>query len=314
MVAVVIMAATVSGAVAGAPAGSVTSGGVVHHDVSPGPMTAPTGATLHREPSIIGDDNRTRVTDTSAFPYSAIARVEAIDDAGQLAEVCSGALVGPDAVLTAGHCLWNPESGAWAKHIRVVPGKDGTSEPFGAAFATDWWVPDGFIATGGNADFDWGLIRLPDDRLGRAARWFAMSVLDDDALAAGGFAPAIAGYPADEPEGTMWVAATSGFASIEPFTLWYDIDTEAGESGAAIWSSNPAAPSFGRVVGIHTRGATGSPALNSGSRVDQQLVDDLLAACGELRCTVDVAAAPSGPARPAGGHPYGAVGPAIARD
>src|SRR5690348_15332238 len=93
--------------------------------------------------SVIGEDDRTRVTETTAFPYSGVVELEILDDDMALAATCTGTRVGPDAVLTAAHCLYR--DGAWSRHVRVVPGKDGAAEPLGSVLATDWWVPDAYI-------------------------------------------------------------------------------------------------------------------------------------------------------------------------
>jgi hypothetical protein len=36
---------------------------------------------------------------------------------------CSGALIAPDAVLTAAHCIYNFKTGAWAYDIKFSPGE-----------------------------------------------------------------------------------------------------------------------------------------------------------------------------------------------
>lgn len=275
----------------------------------PGPAPQP-----HREASIIGGDDRHQVLDTTVLPYSAIALVEALDDNYELTELCTGALVGPDAVLTAAHCLWDPENERWARHVRVTPGKNGIAAPFGSAFATDWWVPDAFVDSGGDPDFDFGLLRLADGHLGQNAGWLTLTVLDDAQLADPAFTPAIAGYPADRPEDTMWAAEAARLATVDLFVLWYQVDTEAGESGAPIWSARPGSPLYGRVVGIHTHGSGGPGGLNSGARLDSEMLDDLVAACAEIHCTLEVAPPLASSTGPSGRPPYGVVGPQLARD
>ena len=277
--------------------------------------------------SVIGEDERIPIPDTTIYPFSTIAYLELFNDANEVFAVCSGAFIGPDAVLTAGHCLWDSGRGTWnAKRIRVIPAKAEAFEPFGSQYATDWWVPDGFLDSGGSVDFDWGLIRLPDARLTLDTSWLPVAVLATASLRDPAFTPAIVGYPVDKPAQTMWGQSRRAFDAVEAYRLFYDIDTSAGQSGSAIWSLNPGR-TLGYVVGIHTQGAGGT-GDNSGSRIDRELLDDLRAGCAVMRCTIDSviegeSATPSptpqptatpNPTIPPGPRPYRAAVPAIARD
>jgi glutamyl endopeptidase len=266
-----------------------------------------------RQPQVIGTDDRQRVADTTRFPYSAVAYLELEDIDGEPIGSCTGTFIGPDSLLTAGHCLWDTTTGDWlADHIRVIPGKDDDFEPFGWEMAGDWWVPDAYAETG-SVDWDWGLLKMPNDALTVDTGWLGLAVLDQASLESDGLHPTITGYPADKPLGTMWAASRPKFRAVADFRLFYDIDTGAGQSGAAIWLDSEG-PLFGRVVGIHAQGGT----LNSGSRIDQELLDDVLEGCRVMECTIAIDA--SAPATPPGPPhvpvdlPFHSYGVALARD
>lgn len=223
-------------------------------------------------------------TNASASTKPASSRSALEDSSGEVFGSCTGTFIGPDALLTAGHCLWDSEFGDWgATHIRVVPAKDQDFEPFGSQYASDWWVPD-FYAASGAAEWDWGVIKLPNDLLSLDTGWLSVAVAPTEALESPEFFPTIVGYPGDQAYGTMWGHLLPGFTAVDPFELYYEIDTAAGQSGSAIWSLAEG-PTLGYVVGIHTQGGA---ELNSGSRIDQELLDDLLIACEAMECLISV--------------------------
>lgn len=263
--------------------------------------------------SVIGLDDRVRIQDTTEFPFSAIAYLELENEDEEVIGSCTGTFIGPNTLLTAGHCLWDSDAEAWAAfNIRVIPGKDGDYEPFGYDYADDWWVPDQYAETG-LGDWDWGIIKLGTDDLARQTGWFSVAVLSTEALEVPDFRPVIVGYPGDKPDGTMWGLIRPSFLAVDPFELYYDIDTAPGQSGSAIWSAQDG-PDFGKIVGIHVRGGQ----TNTGSRIDQQLLDDILHGCELMECTIDVAA-PSGPEpepepEPLPDLPFRSYSVAISRD
>ncbi len=237
-----------------------------------------------RAASVLGSDERIPITDTSVYPFSAVVMLELEDEFGEVFGNCTGTLIGPDSLLTAGHCLWDANAGTWgAEHIRVVPGKDSSFEPFGSQYASDWWVPDAYAETG-DPDWDWGVMKLPNDFLTLDTGWLSVAVADSETLESPELFPAIVGYPGDQPFGTMWGHVQDSFTFVEDFRLYYEIDTAPGQSGSAIWSLGEG-PLLGVIVGIHTQGGS---ELNSGSRIDAELLDDLLIGCDAMGCLIAV--------------------------
>ncbi|MEO8538570.1 MAG: hypothetical protein ABI577_02435 [bacterium] len=231
--------------------------------------------------SVIGGDERVRITNTAAFPFSTIAYIELEDRDHDVIGSCTATFIGPDVLLTAGHCLWDFESDDWEEEfIRVIPAKNGKAEPFGYEYAADWWVPDPYVDTGADV-WDWGLVKLPDADLSFYTGWLTMAVLDTDVLAEPDFQPVIVGYPGDKATGTMWGLIRPAFLEVDDFTLYYDIDTAPGQSGSAIWSAQQG-PNLGKIVGIHAQGGS----VNSGSRIDQELLDNVLEGCRVMECTI----------------------------
>jgi protease YdgD len=70
------------------------------------PLSVPAQTPPLRAPGISPSDDRLPV-DTSKLPFRAIGKLQT-----NLASSCTGTLVGPRLVLTAGHCLFNPRTQA----------------------------------------------------------------------------------------------------------------------------------------------------------------------------------------------------------
>ncbi len=232
---------------------------------------------------VIGSDERERITATSSYPFRVISFLELYDATGEYVGSCTGTFIGPDVLLTAGHCLWSADSG-WTQGIVVVPGKNSQHEPFGRQEGTDWWVPDQYIETEGDPLWDWGIIKMNSGTLGNLVGWLSIGLLSTESLEDFDFWPAIIGYPGDKPEGTMWGHYSNSFLQVTETDLTYDIDTAGGESGSAILSINPDAHYYGYIVGVHTLGGANS---NSGTRIDRIFVDDILNGCQQMGCSFD---------------------------
>ena len=123
---------------------------------------------------VIGFDDRIQITNTSSFPFSAVVKLRIDFGSGGIFEG-SGAMIGPNDVLTAGHNLWDPRFG-YARSVTVIPGLAGTSQPFGSATSTRIRVPDEYVSTSGSFDYDIGVINLSSN-LRNSSGWFGNYIL-----------------------------------------------------------------------------------------------------------------------------------------
>jgi len=214
---------------------------------------------------IIGTDDRVRIQNTSQVPWRRICalRITFPNGANFLG---TGFFIGARTVATAGHCVYLPKQGGWARRIEVIPGLNGPQRPFGSALATSFRAAQGWVQNGRPAA-DYGAVVLPPGSFsGQNLGRFGFGVFPSSVLLAKQVV--LAGYPGDKP-GEMWGMARR-LKSVTGDTLIYDIDTMGGQSGAG-----PYIKHNGKryVVGIHNYGATSG---NSATRITAPVYNNLL--------------------------------------
>ena len=75
--------------------------------------------------TVIGEDTRQQVLNTTDHPFRTVGLISM--DGGS----CTGTLIGPHHVLTAGHCVYNIETDQWYQNLDFTPGQEGYNRPYG---------------------------------------------------------------------------------------------------------------------------------------------------------------------------------------
>lgn len=238
-------------------------------------------------------DSRIHEIRTTHFPFNTICHIGR-DFGNNRWAGCSGILIAPRLVLTAGHCLFSHRRGGPPGRIRITPGRaDRETAPFGSLISNQFYVPREYInarSVTERKNFDYGFIVLPRKFRG-IDHFFSLHALSPEVLKK---SPAhrlitIAGYPGDRPIGTMW-RHSEQIKKMTPRRLLYTVDTCPGHSGSPIWQLNPRNKK-GYIIGIHTsgildkqgrsygcnKGAVLAPPglLNSGVRVTAEVINNI---------------------------------------
>ncbi|MGR3286878.1 trypsin-like serine peptidase [Bacillus sonorensis] len=214
--------------------------------------------------SVIGSDERTRVTNTTAYPYRAIVHISSSIGS------CTGWLIGPKTVATAGHCIYDTASGSFAGTATVSPGRNGSTYPYGSVTSTRYFIPSGYRS--GNSNYDYGAIELSQP-IGNTVGYFGYSYTTSSLV---GTSVTISGYPGDKTSGTQW-QMSGNIAVSETYKLQYAIDTYGGQSGSPVYeaSSSRTNCSGPCSLAVHTNGVYGGSSYNRGTRITKEVFDNL---------------------------------------
>lgn len=229
-------------------------------------VTAPVGVE-----TIIPPDERVRVNPTTTFPARAVALITF--DGGR----CTGWLYGKDIVATAGHCVHTGgSSGTWRTNVRVYPGRNGSSSPYGSCSAKRLHSVNGWT-NDRNQEYDYGAIKL-NCSIGNTTGWFGYWW---QSASLANLPSIISGYPGDKPL-EQW-KSTDTIRVSQTNKVFYQNDTVGGMSGAPVYYNRPSGSPFcsGECgMAIHAYGLfNGAPynTNNSGTRITEARFNNLKA-------------------------------------
>jgi V8-like Glu-specific endopeptidase len=210
----------------------------------------------HAESSGFNDDQRVRVVNPRAYPFSTVCAIASFFDDGD-PRGGTGFLIGPRLVLTAGHNVCY--QGQPVKRALILPGLNGDYSSVPHLESVQWLSVDAW-ARDQNTNYDYGALVLDSD-LGVQRGWLSVETRADGDLPTG-LAINTAGYPADcpaaaagecgEPSTTMWWDAGS-VSKIDDFKIYYaNLKMYDGDSGSPIFVYEPGSQDPYRAIGIHT--------------------------------------------------------------
>ncbi|HYO83924.1 MAG TPA: trypsin-like serine protease [Bryobacteraceae bacterium] len=222
--------------------------------------------------TVLGTDTRQRLYTTS-YPARATALITFSGG------YCTGWFYGPNVVATAGHCVHSGgTSGRWHTNVRVWPGYNAGSAPYGS-FPAKWVASVSGWTQSRDERYDYGVIKLSTN-VGNTVGWFGLLALSGSL---NGLPAITQGYPGDKsPAQSQWITSDEVGATHDR-QVFYKTDTFGGQSGSPVWYDRPAgSPGCANgpcAYAIHAYGLHGGAPHadhNHGTRIVQAVLNNLV--------------------------------------
>ena len=196
---------------------------------------------------ISSPDSRRKVVDTTVSPQS-MATMLLITLDGQTS-ICSGTMVGKDAVLTNAHCLFNPTTQRWATNVVAVPGAypdpakaSKYRAPFGTSSGRKLFTPTNWRLGTGNVQKgnDYGVVRTNNASFASTWRTVGYTTAPSGNIEYYGYQGDLTRYQMYKTKGPIdrWSDASNGIMQVK-------VSLFQGGSGSGI-----AASSTSNIVGV----------------------------------------------------------------
>ncbi|WP_210123628.1 trypsin-like serine protease [Staphylococcus sp. GDX8P106P-2] len=207
---------------------------------------------------VIGTDQRIKVSNFKSTPYKQVVLLNMTFPNGKT-YTGSGTMVGRDSVLTAGHNIYSKSAGGWASKIVVYAGVEGQKFHIGKAQSKKIHTLNQWINKR-DFQYDLAIIKL-NNNLGDKTGILPITskVRLNESIETSGF-------PADK--GSSIQFKSKGFLNkIEANNLYYDMDTNPGQSGSSVRNAN------NQIIGVHTFGGED---YNGATRLNELYIDYIL--------------------------------------
>ncbi|MEC3796105.1 serine protease [Bacillus velezensis] len=214
--------------------------------------------------SIIGTDERIRISPTTSFPYRATAQLSVTYSGSTSTYGCTGFFVNADTIVTAGHCVYDQKNG-WASKITAAPGRNGSSYPYGSYSGKTFYSVKGWTENG-DTNYDYGAIKV-NGSPGNTVGWYGYRTTNSSSPA--GLSSTVTGYPCDKVSGSMW-SDSKPIRSAETYKLTYTTDTFGCQSGSPVYRNY--SDTGQTAIAIHTNGGS---SYNLGTRVTNSVFDNI---------------------------------------
>ena len=207
--------------------------------------------------SIIGTDDRWKVTNTNQYPYTTIARIT-VEYQDGTAACGTGAMVNSRLLATVGHVLIN-KNGSHPKSIRMQFGQNGSYVYYDTSSFSSYIYRTGY-ETDRPVEGDYGFVVFKNNTVSSTTGFMGIVTAPStsDKLYTAGYPGAMGYY--------YMYAATGNIVSMNNDLIYHNMDTQPGQSGSPVYIIG--SDGYPYLVAMHS---SGGGTVNIARRLEPEL-------------------------------------------